>query len=245
MKNLKVVLVTVSLSSSMMLASCKDSERADAPEQATEDKQITLNTLDDKLSYLMGYSSAQQVAQSGLTLNPEIVRKAIEDAKNGIEPLLSDEEIHAVSSEYQRVAQEQRMLAAREANLKLGAEYLASNANRQGVEQTASGIQYEVLKSASGAATKPQLTDKVKVNYHGTLLNGQVFDSSIESGAPVIFPVNQVIPGWTEVLQLMSVGEKWRVVIPSELAYPDGTRSIPPGSTLIFEIDLLAINPES
>ena len=122
-----------------------------------------------------------------------------------------------------------------------GAEFLAENAKREGVQVTASGLQYEVIKAAEGA--KPTPTDTVSVHYTGTLISGKKFDSSVDRGEPTEFPVNRVIPGWTEGLQLMSVGSKFKFFIPSELAYGEAGagRDIGPNETLIFEVELLGI----
>ncbi|WP_421864576.1 FKBP-type peptidyl-prolyl cis-trans isomerase [Motiliproteus sp.] len=130
-------------------------------------------------------------------------------------------------------------------NVRLGDEFLAQNKAREGVLSSDSGLQLEVIQSGSGNR-HPGPKDKVKVHYHGTLINGSVFDSSVERGEPIEFGLNQVIPGWTEGLQQMVVGEKSRLYIPSKLGYGNsGAGSIPPGSTLIFEVELLAINGEA
>ncbi len=128
-------------------------------------------------------------------------------------------------------------------NKQKGEQYLAANKNREGVVTTSSGLQYKVLQPGTGRQ-HPGATDTVKVHYHGTLLDGSVFDSSVERGEPIEFGLHQVIRGWTEGLQLMVVGEKTRLFIPSDLAYGDRRAgSIEPGSTLIFDVELLGINP--
>ncbi|MFK8082589.1 MAG: FKBP-type peptidyl-prolyl cis-trans isomerase [Granulosicoccus sp.] len=132
-----------------------------------------------------------------------------------------------------------------EENRKLGQIFLAENRKAEGVQSTASGLQYKVLETGTGSV-HPTATDSVKVHYHGTLIDGTVFDSSVDRGEPISFGLNQVIPGWTEGLQLMVEGEKTRLFIPSELAY--GTRAagkIKPGSTLIFDVELIGINADS
>src|SRR5438874_7723429 len=128
-----------------------------------------------------------------------------------------------------------------EKNQKAGDAFLAENARKEGVKTTASGLQYKVLKSGSGAS--PKKTDSVKVHYHGTLIDGKVFDSSVQRGEPVTFQVGGVIPGWVEALQLMPVGSKWKLFIPSKLAYAErgAGRDIGPNSALIFEVELLSI----
>lgn len=129
-----------------------------------------------------------------------------------------------------------------EENAAKGAEFLAANANEEGVQKTASGLQYKVIVEGNGSV-HPGPTDKVRVHYHGTLLDGTVFDSSVSRGEPISFGLNQVIKGWTEGLQLMVVGEKTRLFIPSELAYGNSAAGkIKPGSTLIFDVELLGIN---
>jgi len=122
-----------------------------------------------------------------------------------------------------------------------GTAFLTANARKEGVITTASGLQYKVIKSGTGES--PKLTDTVKVHYQGTLIDGTIFDSSIQRGQPISFPVNRVIPGWTEALQLMKVGDKWQLFIPAKLAYGDRSPSpaIPPNSVLIFEVELLGI----
>jgi FKBP-type peptidyl-prolyl cis-trans isomerase FklB len=129
------------------------------------------------------------------------------------------------------------------ADTKLGSgdQFLAENAKKEGVKTTASGLQYKVIKSGSGPS--PKATDGVKVHYHGTLINGTVFDSSVERGEPISFPVGGVIPGWVEALQLMKVSDKWKLFIPAKLAYGEQSPSpqIPPNSVLIFEVELLGI----
>lgn len=123
-----------------------------------------------------------------------------------------------------------------------GAAFLAKNAEREGVVTTASGLQYEVLASGDGASPGP--TDVVTTHYHGTFVDGRVFDSSVQRGQPASFPVNRVIKGWTQALQLMKVGDKWRIYCPPDLAYgKEGRSGIPPDSTLVFEVELLAVEP--
>ncbi len=130
-----------------------------------------------------------------------------------------------------------------ETNRSAGSDFLKMNAEKPEVSTTASGLQYEILQTGSGSE-HPQASDKVRVHYHGTLIDGRVFDSSVDRGEPISFGLNQVIKGWTEGVQLMVVGEKRRLFIPADLAYGNGSAGIiTPGSTLIFEVELLAINP--
>jgi FKBP-type peptidyl-prolyl cis-trans isomerase FklB len=146
------------------------------------------------------------------------------------------------SKQQAKMLEEQKEMAAAAGKYKEeGKKYLAENGKRKGVATTASGLQYEVLKEGTGP--KPAVTDSVNVHYHGTLIDGKVFDSSVERGEPTSFPLQGVIRGWTEGLQLMPVGSKWRFHIPSDLAYGDQAQGddIPPGSTLIFDVELLGI----
>ena len=140
-----------------------------------------------------------------------------------------------------RSQKQNKQLAAQ--NRAAGREFLEQNGKNADVTTTASGLQYQIMQAGSGTE-HPTATDKVQVHYHGTLIDGQVFDSSVERGEPISFGLNQVIKGWTEGVQLMVVGEKRRLFIPADLAYGDGSAGIiTPGSTLIFEVELLAINP--
>ncbi|MCR8922579.1 FKBP-type peptidyl-prolyl cis-trans isomerase [Dasania sp. GY-MA-18] len=132
---------------------------------------------------------------------------------------------------------------AAQQNIQLGKDFLAANAQAEGVQTTDSGLQYLLLQAGTGT-TRPSASDRVEVHYHGSMINGVVFDSSVERGQSITFGLNQVIKGWTEGLQTMVVGEKKRLFIPSELAYGNrGAGKIPPGSTLIFDVELIAINP--
>ena len=160
---------------------------------------------------------------------------------------MSREEIQQALMTYQQQLQEEQgkqMEELAQKNLNAGEAFLAENAEREGVETTESGLQYEVLEQGDGE--KPTATDTVQVHYTGELLSGEVFDSSRERGEPVTFALNQVIPGWTEGLQLMSEGARYKLYIPSDLAYgPGGNRAIGPNETLVFDVELLEINPGS
>lgn len=213
------------------------------PEEASINGDVVLETTEEKVSYLMGYATARQLTDADMSFQADALLLAIEDVKAGKPSRLSDEDTRKVSSDFQAKLQENRLNKESAKHIEAGNEYRKANAQKSGVIETESGIQYEVLKSAEAEAKKPTPEDQVKVHYHGTLIDGTVFDSSVERGREVTFGVTNVIEGWTEVLQLMSVGDKWRVVIPSNLAYPNGTRNIAPGSTLIFEIELFEINP--
>ncbi len=199
---------------------------------------ITLKTITDSLSYAIGLSVANFYKQQNITnVNTALVTKAINDILRKNKPLLSDEQANACIVAYVQKSKSEKASVAKKA----GEEFLANNKTKPGVVTLPSGLQYLILKEGDGP--KPGLTDKIKCHYHGTLIDGRVFDSSVDRGEPIELTVNGVIPGWTEALQLMSVGSKWKLFIPSSLAYGDQQAGplIAPGSTLIFDVELLAI----
>ncbi len=216
---------------SLVLAGC-DNKAADSAD---------LKTPAQKASYGIGLSIGKNLSQEGMDdLNSQAVALGIEDALAKKDQRLTDEELMEAFGFLQARAQE-RMSALNDEAAKAGADFLVENAKRDGVQTTESGLQYEVVKKAEGA--QPKVSDVVSVHYQGTLVDGSVFDSSIERGEPVEFPVGGVIPGWVEGLQLMKVGEKYKFYIPSELAYgaQSPTPAIPANSTLVFEVELLDI----
>lgn len=198
----------------------------------------------DSISYSIGLFMAQNLKQQGIAdLNSALLASGIDDALKGQNSRISMEQASQVMNTFM-----QKQMAVRTAenskvsaeNKKVGEAFLAENKTKEGVKTTASGLQYTVEKEGTGA--KPTATDRVKVHYTGRLLNGTVFDSSVERG-PAEFGVNEVIKGWTEALQLMPVGSKWKLYIPSDLAYGDrgAGADIKPGSTLVFDVELLDI----
>ncbi len=197
----------------------------------------------EKMSYAMGINVGEYVLKSPLKVNPELVLEGLKDVLAGT-PGLSPEEYAKAMQELQAKMQQagqDQMKKAAEGNIKAGTDFLAENKKKDGVKVTDSGLQYQVITEGSGA--KPAKTQKVRVHYTGKLLNGTVFDSSVERGEPAEFMLNQVIPGWTEGVQLMSEGSKYRFFIPSELAYGDrgAGNVIPPGAALIFDVELLKV----
>lgn len=195
----------------------------------------------DSASYAYGIAIAASVKrQLSDDMNPDMLIAALTATLKGDSVLFTPEAAQACFSEYNKAAQAK----ASEKSKKEGLAYLANNKKRKEVTTTASGLQYEVLKRGTGTES-PKATDKVEVHYHGTLLDGSVFDSSVDRGQTSSFGLNQVIKGWTEGLQLMHVGDKFRFVIPADLAYGDRSPSpkIKPGSTLIFEVELFKILP--
>jgi FKBP-type peptidyl-prolyl cis-trans isomerase FklB len=197
-----------------------------------------LKTLTDSLSYSIGLMVANFYKQQGISdINTAQVTNAINaEMKNG-KPLMDEQQAQQVLMAYVEKAKAEKASVAK----KEGATFLADNKTKPGIVTTASGLQYQVLTAGTGA--KPAATDKVRCNYEGKLIDGTVFDSSDKQGHPIEFAVGGVIRGWTEALQLMPVGSKWRLFVPSDLAYGDQQMGpdIKPGSTLIFEVELLDI----
>ncbi|MBN9380045.1 MAG: FKBP-type peptidyl-prolyl cis-trans isomerase [Chitinophagaceae bacterium] len=199
---------------------------------------VSLKTTQDSLSYAIGLSVANFYKQQNITnINTSLVVKAINDVNKKGKVLLDEQQANQCIVNYMQKAKAEKAAG----NKKQGEEFLAANKTKPGVITTASGLQYLVLKEGTGP--KPGSADKVKVHYHGTLIDGRVFDSSVDRGQPIELSVGGVIPGWTEALQLMSVGSKWKLFIPSNLAYGDQQAGalIAPGSTLIFDVELLDI----
>nr|WP_314831811.1 FKBP-type peptidyl-prolyl cis-trans isomerase [uncultured Porphyromonas sp.] len=192
----------------------------------------------NKVSYALGLSIGQNFRASGFDeISLEDFLAGVRDVLQEAEPRMTYDEAKVVINDY---FQEVRRKAV-ERNKAAGEEFLKINGRKAGVVTLPSGLQYEVIKMGDGE--KPQLTDTVECHYHGTLINGQVFDSSMDRGQTAKFPLQGVIKGWTEVLQLMPVGSKWKVTIPSDLAYGDrgAGEMIQPGSTLVFIIELIGI----
>jgi FKBP-type peptidyl-prolyl cis-trans isomerase FklB len=199
----------------------------------------------EKASYALGMNVGTSLHRQSVDIDPDLFAQGLKDAISGKKPLITEEEGRAALTQLQndvRTQQAQRMKEEGNANKKAGDAYLAANKAKPGVVTLPSGLQYKILKEGTGP--KPTATDTVECNYTGTLINGTEFDSSAKHGGPAKFPVNGVIKGWTEALQLMPVGSKWQLFIPSDLAYgergtPDG--SIGPNSTLVFDVELLSI----
>lgn len=199
------------------------------------------SSVEELVSYGIGRQMGQQLADNPFDgVSPAAVAQGLLDALNGVDMPYSNEQMQAAFGEINgrmqaKEAEQSKTLAA------AGEAFLAENAKKAGITVTASGLQYEVITQGSGAT--PTRTSKVKTHYHGTLIDGTVFDSSVNRGQPIDFPVNGVIAGWTEALQLMPVGSKWRLYIPHNLAYGErgAGASIKPYSALIFDVELLDI----
>jgi FKBP-type peptidyl-prolyl cis-trans isomerase len=213
-------------------------------EQAKEPEPLTLDTPEKRLSYGIALRMGERMKSDGMSLDVDAYAQGIRDAFEGADAKLTDEEINAEMMAFQERLQAEQQAAqeaAATANAEAGAAFLAENANREGVTVTDSGLQYEVIEPGEGA--KPGLDDTVEVHYRGTWIDGTEFDSSYSRGQTVSFGVTQVIAGWTEALQLMSVGAKYTLYIPSDLAYgPGGAgQAIGPNATLIFDVELVSI----
>lgn len=201
-----------------------------------------LKDLKDKISYGVGLNVGTNFKKQGQELNPDALLAGLKDGLSGKQPALSETEQRETMEAFSK-QMEEKQKAAGEKNIAEGAKYLEENKKKSGVKTTASGLQYKVLKEGSGA--QPKESDTVSVNYRGTLINGNEFDSSYKRGQPATFPVNGVIKGWTEALQLMKTGSKYQLFIPSALAYGERAAGpdIAPNSTLIFEVELLEVKP--
>jgi FKBP-type peptidyl-prolyl cis-trans isomerase FklB len=210
---------------------------------------LTLKTQKDKASYSIGLNIGRSMHKDSVDIDPSILLRGLKDGLAGSKPLLTDDEARTAMVTLQsemRKKQEEKMLVQGEANKKEGEAFLADNKTKDGIVTLPSGLQYKVLKEGTGP--KPLATDTVVCNYKGTLLDNTEFDSSYKRGQPATFPVSGVIKGWTEALQLMPVGSKWQLFIPSELAY--GARGGPgggigPNATLIFEVELMSVQPKA
>jgi FKBP-type peptidyl-prolyl cis-trans isomerase FklB len=203
-----------------------------------------LKTQKEKDSYALGLNIGRGLSKQPIDVDTPSLLRGLKDALAGAKPLLTDQEVESALAELQtqvHAKQDQQRQQAGEANMKEGADFLASNKTKAGVVTLPSGLQYKILKEGTGP--KPAATDTVICNYRGTLLNGKEFDSSYKRGQPATFPLNRVIKGWTEALQLMPVGSKWQLFIPPDLAYgPNGAGpDIGPNATLIFEVELISI----
>src|SRR5207302_6738424 len=197
----------------------------------------------DKVSYSIGLDIGMTFQKQKMEINSDVLAAGVKDGLSGAKPLLTPEEVRQVMTQFSKDMREKTAAANKEAaekNTKEGEKFLAENKAKPGVKTTASGLQYKVEEEGNG--TPPKETDTVVVNYRGTLIDTTEFDSSYKRGEPATFPVNRVIKGWTEALQLMKPGAKYQLVIPSDLAYgPGGTGvDIGPNATLMFDVELMS-----
>ena len=253
MKPLKVVLIIL-LGLSVTFAQNKNQTKEKSPSKSKAQSSVTLKTQGDSVSYAIGQNIFQNLTDPFLQMNFNVLIKSIQDAMNGKSDMTQEKVMEVLTALNKRGQERQaamqkaedekkktEMAPIIEKNKKNGEAFLAENKNKEGVKTTASGLQYKVLVSGTGPS--PKDTSKVKVHYAGKLLDGKEFDSSYKRNQPSEFPLNQVIKGLTEGLQLMHVGDKFEFYIPYQLAYGEEGRgeTIPPASVLIFEIELIEI----
>lgn len=244
----KTGLLSAAVATVLLTAGCN--EEAKKSEEAKAPAEVQLDSVEKKVTYIVGYNMAKQAQANGLSFDQSVMMQAIDDATADKEPRIAQADQQKIMMEFQEAQQakrdEERKVAA-DKNLEDSQAFLAENAKKEGVKTTESGLQYEVLSASTEEdAASPKEEDTVKVHYHGTLIDGTVFDSSVDRGQPATFGVNRVIKGWTEGLQLMKKGDKFKFYIPAALAYgPQGAGAkIGPNAALIFEVELLDINPE-
>jgi len=217
---------------------------ATQPSPAGSQTASALATQKDKVSYAIGMNIGTNLHRQSVDVDPKVLQQGLEDALAGRKTLLSEDEARATLTEFQnemRQKQQEKMKQAGEANKKEGDAFLAANKEKEGVVTLPSGLQYKI--ETPGTGPKPTASDSVVCNYRGTLIDGKEFDSSYKRGQPATFPVGGIIKGWTEALQLMPVGSKWQLFVPSDLAYAErgSGPDIGPNATLIFEVELLSI----
>ncbi len=202
-------------------------------------QEVNLESEIDSVSYCLGISFGSNIKTGGFdTLNIDLFSEAVNSALSGAEGKFNQQEINQVLSGYVQKIQNKEA----EKNLKLSEEFLAENIKKEGIDTIKGGLQYKVLKEGTGKM--PKATDTVQVHYHGTLVDGTVFDSSYERGEPAEFPLNRVIPGWTEALQHMKEGGKWTLFIPPDMGYgnnPPPNSPIGPNTLLIFDVELITV----
>lgn len=240
---IRYILFTVGLITTPLITTFAAEEIVAQPQE----QPATLSSQKDKLSYSFGQNIGNSLKQQKIELNLDLLMKGVQDAIADKKSLLTPEEMANVLKDFQKerfakLAEERKALA--ETNLKEGEAFLTANKAKEGVITLPSGLQYKVITQGTGKT--PKATDQVTTHYRGTLIDGTEFDSSYKRGKPASFAVNQVIPGWTEALQLMKEGDKWQLFVPAKLGY--GERGVPggkigPSATLIFDIELISVNP--
>ena len=221
---------------------CQLAPAADIPmfsPKSAPKSDLTTEQLLDKASYILGYTWSRNMASQIGEVNGESLHRGIDEGLAQKTPSMDEKEMRSTMMAFQQYMMEQKQNEAK-VNLAKAEKWLDENKKKEGVVETTSGLQYKVIKEGNG--DKPKATDKVTVHYHGTLLNGKVFDSSIERNKPASFALNRVIPGWTEGVQLMSPGAKYQFYLHPKLAYKErGVGSIPPNSMLTFDVELLSV----
>lgn len=213
--------------------------------KTTPPKGKTPETKVDKLSYALGFNFGNDLMRNNIEVNPEFFAQGLREVAKNLPKTLTEQDVMTILNEFQAEMQAKMKKEPNpeaDKNKQIGKDFLAENKKKPGVIETPSGLQYEVI--AEGSGQSPTATDKVTTHYTGKLIDGKVFDSSVERGQPIQFPVNGVIKGWTEALQLMKPGAKYKLYIPSDLAYGDGGAppNIPPGAMLIFDVELISVD---
>lgn len=216
--------------------------------QVNAGENLVLKDQKDKVSYSIGMNIGNNLKKQSFDVNPDVLAQGIKDALSGSKALMTEQEVNETIMAFQKemsAKQIERLKELGEKNKKEGEAFLAENKKKECIITLPSGLQYKVINEGTGET--PELTDVVTVNYRGTLIDGTEFDSSYRRGQPATFPVNAVIAGWAEALQLMKVGSKWQLFIPSDLAYGErgAGRDIGPNATLIFDVELLSIKKEA
>ena len=208
--------------------------------QVSAQENLVLKSQKEKVSYIIGMDIGSNLKKQAIDIDSTILARGVKDAFSGVKPLLTEQEIQETMVAFQKEMMAKQADVAKK-NKAEGEAYLTENKKKEGVKTLPSGLQYKVIKGGTGK--KPKSNDTVTVHYRGTLIDGTEFDSSYKRGQPVSFLVSGVIPGWTEALQLMEVGAKWQLFIPSNLAYGEkgAGRDIGPNATLIFEVELVSI----
>ena len=234
MKTFSSLLLIVGL---LLITGCNQTTKSDDKTEGTQSSEIVLSTADEKRSYALGMMISERVLKQYGEVNYEFLLHGISAQQDGKQSLLTVAEAEQVLTDYQEAINDQKFAEVKTR----GAEFLKENALIEGVTTTSSGLQYQVISATDGA--RPSSFDTVTVHYRGTLIDGTEFDSSYSRGEPATFPLDKVIPGWTEGVQLMNLGSKFRFVIPSDLGYGErgAGQSIGPHETLIFEVELLEI----
>jgi FKBP-type peptidyl-prolyl cis-trans isomerase FklB len=237
---LSVVMVCLAAISSQAYAQKKEKKKKSKKGEVVAPA-LVFTSNNDTISYIIGADIAHSFAKNSLELNTEMVFKGFADAQSKTDTIFTQEQIGEIMMAWQQEMSAKKQACSAEEmskNEKIGNEFLAANKQKEGVIELPSGLQYKVIKEGTGES--PDDNDMVEVHYTGTLIDGTVFDSSRERGEPIEFPVNGVIAGWTEALQIMKPGSQYMLYIPAKLAYGDKkTGPIPEGSTLIFDVELL------
>jgi FKBP-type peptidyl-prolyl cis-trans isomerase len=221
----------------LLISGCNEATKSDKNTEAAQSGELTLSTINEKHSYALGMMISERVLKQYGEIDYQFLLHGISAQNQGEKTLLTLAEADQVLKEYQKMINDEKFAEVKAR----GVEFLKANALVEGVTETSSGLQYQVITAADGP--KPTASDTVSVHYRGTLIDGTEFDSSYSRGEPSTFPLNQVIPGWTEGVQLMNVGSKYKFVVPYELGYGErgAGQSIGPFETLVFEVELIEI----